>query len=120
MKCSCTIAMLAALLVISSSALASKPETFWDWNAIRQDMELFEGAISHTVGYERMGAYVPGYGVVFMVESGKDLDAVQREVERVLTYVAPSICGCGRCEWKDCFDESSRKQPKSRGYQGTS
>lgn len=91
MKCSCAIAMLAALLVISSSALASKPETFWDWNAIRQDMELFEGAISHTVGYERMGAYVPGYGVVFMVESGKDLDAVQREVERVLTYVAPSI-----------------------------
>jgi len=90
MKPSRAIVLIAALLVISSSALASEAETIWDWIAIRHDMELFEGAISHTVGYKRMGAYVPGYGVVFMVKSSKDLDVVQRAVERLLVYVAPS------------------------------
>lgn len=51
MKRSCIVVLVVALLVISSTALGSEPQAIPNWADIRQDMELFKGALKQTVGY---------------------------------------------------------------------
>lgn len=92
MKRSCVVVLAVALLIIGSVAEASEPQTIPAWTDMRQDMELFKGALKQATAYTVLNTYLPGYGVVFMFTvKGGDVAAVQREVERALRFIAPTI-----------------------------
>lgn len=85
--------LVAAILVCSAlSTVAAEPKPIAQWNDIRQDMELFKGALKQAVAYTVLNTYLPGYGVVFMFTAkDDDVAAVQKELERALQFIAPTI-----------------------------
>ena len=109
MKRWCFVASLVVLLAIGSAAMASEPKTIPNWNNIRQDMALFQGALKETIGYTVLSTYLPGYGVVFMMDASGDLEKVQREIERALIFITPTISSLPEGEiiaivaWRDSY-----------------
>jgi hypothetical protein len=92
MKRWCVVAFLVVLVAISSAAMASEPKTIPNWNTLRQDMELFKGAFEKVADMSVLNTYLPGYGVVFMGRcSFAKIEDVQRQVERILTFITPTI-----------------------------
>lgn len=92
MKRSCIVALAVVLLMIGSVARAAEPQAISGWTDMRKDMELFKGAIKQTLAHTVLNTYLPGYGVVFMftAKSG-NVEAVQKELERALRFIAPTI-----------------------------
>lgn len=84
---------IALMLLGTITSVAAEPKTIPGWVELRQDMELFKGALGRTVGSTVLNTYLPGYGVVFMfsVKYGMSLDDVQYEVERALRFITPTI-----------------------------
>ena len=88
----CIVVLVVVLLAFGSVASAVEPKTIPGWADLRQDMELFKGALKQAVGYTVLNTYLPGYGVVFMFTAKNgDVGVVQREVERALRFIAPTI-----------------------------
>jgi len=87
------ICLVVMLLLGTVTAGAAEFKTIPNWAALRQDMELFKGALGRTVGSTVLNTYLPGYGVVFLfsVKYGMALDDVQYEVERALRFITPTI-----------------------------
>jgi len=84
--------VLITMLLGTVTAVAAEPKTIPGWVELRQDMELFKGALDRTVGHTVLNTYLPGYGVVFLFNANSnDLAAIQREVERALTFITPTI-----------------------------
>lgn len=84
---------IALMLLGTITSVAAEPKTIPGWVELRQDMELFKGALDRTVGSTVLNTYLPGYGVVFLfsVKYGMALDDVQYEVERALRFITPTI-----------------------------
>lgn len=90
------VAVLLVMLVMVLSATAASAQVgqpIEGWAKLRKDMELFKGAIDRTVANTVLNTYLPGYGVVFMfsIKSGLTVEDVQREVERALRFITPTI-----------------------------
>jgi len=88
------ISVFVLLMVLGAGvASAQVGQPIEGWAEIRQDMELFKGALDRTVAGTVLNTYLPGYGVVFLfsVKFGLDLEDVQREVERALRFITPTI-----------------------------
>jgi hypothetical protein len=85
------VALVIMMLAASSTVKASEPKTIPNWYAIRQDMEMFKGALESIVDSVQ-NSYLPGYGVVFMCKSSfKDVDELQPKLERALIFITPTI-----------------------------
>lgn len=87
------ICLVVMLLLGTVTAGAAEFKTIPNWAALRQDMELFKGALDRTVSNTVLNTYLPGYGVVFLfsVKYGMDQEDVQYEVERALRFITPTI-----------------------------
>ena len=84
---------IAMMLLGTITSVAAEPKTIPGWVELRQDMELLKGALDGTVAETVLNTYLPGYGVVFLleVEYGMALDDVQYQVERALRFITPTI-----------------------------
>ena len=68
MNRSFVVVLLVALLLLGSVAVsASEPKATPNWYALRQDMEMFKGALKSIMD-DVATAYLPGYGVVILCE----------------------------------------------------
>jgi len=85
--------VLLVMLFAAVVASAQVGQPIEGWVELRQDMELFKGAIDRTVANTVLNTYLPGYGVVFLfsIKSGLTVEDVQREVERALRFITPTI-----------------------------
>ena len=91
MNRSFVVVLLVALLLLGSVAVsASEPKTIPNWASLRSDMELFKGALK-TIGSDVMNTILPGYGVIFILQSYKKVEDVQLQIERALVYITPTI-----------------------------
>jgi hypothetical protein len=86
------VVLLVALLLLGSVAVsASEPKATPNWYALRQDMEMFKGALKSIMD-DVANAYLPGYGVVFLCEcSFKGVDEIKPKLERALIFITPTI-----------------------------
>lgn len=85
------MALVLMMLAIGSTVNASEPKTIPNWYAIRQDMEMFKGALGSIVDSVQ-NSYLPGYGVVFMCKASfKGLNEIQPKLERALIFITPTI-----------------------------
>ena len=92
MNRSFVVVLLVALLLLGSVAVsASEPKATPNWYALRQDMEMFKGALKSIMD-DVANAYLPGYGVVFLCEcSFKGVDEIKPKLERALIFITPTI-----------------------------
>lgn len=84
---------IALMLLGTITSVAAEPQTIPGWADLRQDMELFKGALDRAVSNTVLNTYLPGYGVVFLfsVKSKMEVSDVQYELERALRFITPTI-----------------------------
>lgn len=84
---------IALMLLGTITSVAAEPKTIPGWADLRQDMELFKGALDRAVSNTVLNTYLPGYGVVFLfsVKSNMEVSDVQYELERALRFITPTI-----------------------------
>jgi hypothetical protein len=87
------LVLVVSLLALTGLAVAAEPQTIPGWADLRQDMELFKGALDRTVSDTVLNTYLPGYGVVFLfsVKYNMEVSDVQYELERALRFITPTI-----------------------------
>ncbi len=91
MKRWCFAVLLTVFVASGSVAMASEPMTIPNWDTLHEDMELFKGAFEKVADMSVLNTYLPGYGVVFMGRTFAEIQDVQRQVERILIFITPTI-----------------------------
>jgi hypothetical protein len=63
------------------------------WASLREDTKMIQGAFENTVCFNAFRTYIPGVGVVFVMDapSSLTLEQAQKEFEKALKYIVPTI-----------------------------